>query len=226
MVLAQSSNNLTKPLEPMNESLLASRMENFLGHKKPVFINISMTCLVHDMISQLYDGHLSSAPDRSFRWSISSASLPNFVHSFIRTKDCFLYTVGGPCLLLELAPCYADSVMTVFAKVYWQFTKTTFPALQSRLSYGEMYRITPRSTRDAFGIISHSGFSAPKDELTYSVTKSPLPLQWDCSQACFHAPVLYKAEVCSIPCSLEIHAFYLPVAHDRVNTKCSRLSCL
>jgi hypothetical protein len=165
-------------------------------HKQPILVNISMTCLVHDMISLLYDSHLSGTSPCRFQWSISSSSLPNFVYNFVRTKDCFLYTAGGPCILLELTPCYTNGILAVFAKLHWQLPKITFSALPTRLSYNEMYRITPRPTHDTLGAAEYSGFSPLSEDIAYSITKSPLPLQWDYIQACFHAPVLHNDGVC------------------------------
>ena len=110
----------------MNETLLVSRIVETLLPKQPRMMNVSMTHLIHDMISLLYTVHRSDTTHRKLSWSLSAGDLPNFVYNFVRTQDCFLQTLDGPCLLLDLSHSYTDCVLTVFANIHWQLPRTTF----------------------------------------------------------------------------------------------------
>jgi hypothetical protein len=168
-------------------------------------VKVSMTRLVHDMISSLYTVHRSETTHCNLFWSLDSEDLPNFVYNIVRTQDCFFHHLTGSCLLLDLSHSYADNVFTVFAKVHWQIPRITFSALPNQLSDGEMYRIIPHFADPTLSSSSCSSFSSYKDDLTYWVSKSPLPLQWDVSRECFYATVHREPMVCCLSANISQH---------------------
>jgi hypothetical protein len=170
-------------------------MVSYLSSKQALVFNVLMTDLVHDMISRLYSIHRSEHTHRDFEWSLSSGNLPNFVYNFVRTQDCLLHAAGGPYVMFDLSNSYTAGGLAVFADIHWQLPRTTFSALPTRLSNGEMYRIIPHFADASLGAGGYRGPSGSKDEILYSISKSPIPLQWDFDQECFQAPIAYQSKV-------------------------------
>jgi hypothetical protein len=169
-------------------------MVDYLNTEEPLLLNVSMSHLVHDMISQLYSLHRSDTTQRKFTWSLASGCLPDFVYNFVRTQDCFMHTPDGPCVLFELAHSYTDGVLTAIANIQWFLPRVTFSALATRLTKNDVYRITPFWS-DATAADSTSGFSSIKDDIQYAVPVSTLPFKWDYARGCFHAPVSLNSKV-------------------------------
>jgi hypothetical protein len=159
-------------------------------------VKVSMTDLVHGMISLLYNTLASETLHRKFEWSLSSGNLPDFVFNIVRLQDCFRHTNDGSFVFFNLSHSYTVGDLTAFADLHWRLPRVTFSALSTRLVNGQMYRIIPHFADAGSGTTVCSGFSARKDDIMYSVIRSPLPLQWDFTHDCFHAPVLHDSPVC------------------------------
>jgi hypothetical protein len=161
---------------------------------EPLVLDVSMTHLVHDMMSQLYAMHRNDTTHRKFSWSLSSGRLSDFVYNLVRIQDCIWHTQDGPCVLFDLSHSYTDSTLTALANIQWHLPRVTFPALPTRLLQDEIYRITPQwfDTMDAAWT---SGFIPIKDDIRFAVPGSTLPMQWDYTSDCFHAPVSLNFEV-------------------------------
>ncbi|KAF1918725.1 hypothetical protein BDU57DRAFT_119054 [Ampelomyces quisqualis] len=180
--------------DPLNKSLLVSRLTDALVREQPLLLDVSMPQLVHDMISSLYKMYRNETTVRRFAWSLSCEQLPNLVYNFIRTQDCFIHTIGGPYLLFDVLGTYTGGGLTVYADIHWQAPRITFSALPTQLSDGEKYHITPHHSDATLSRAGIDGFSLTRDETTYSLSKSPLALQWDPWLECFHGPVQYDIE--------------------------------
>jgi hypothetical protein len=175
--------------------LLVSRMANFLAHEQSSMINLSMSRLVHDMISLLYSETCSETTTRrTMEWSLSSQELPSLVYNLARLHDCFIHTLNGPKVLFDVSQSYTRGVLTAFVNVRWQPPRVIFPDLPSRLFEGDPYRITPRFASIDLFADDNSEFHWLKDETTYTVTKSSLPLLWNDAEHCFYVPD--NQEVC------------------------------
>jgi hypothetical protein len=170
-------------------------MVSFLSSKQALVFNVSMTDLVHDMISRLYTIQRSEHTHRDFEWSLSSGQLPNFVFNFVRTQDCFLHAIGGPYVIFDLSNSYTAGGLAILADIHWQLPRITFSALPTRLSDGEMYRIIPHFSDASLGASAYRGLSGSKDEVVYSIIRSPIPLRWDFDQECFQAPIACQSKV-------------------------------
>ncbi|KAH5399897.1 hypothetical protein HBI32_180620 [Parastagonospora nodorum] len=178
-----------------NQSLVVPRMVKLLSSEQPLVIKICMIDLVDDMMSRIYAvGRGDEAAYRDFEWSLSSKSLPNFVFNFVRTQDCLLHAVDGPYLIFDLSNSYTVGSLTVFADLQWQLPRTTFSALPTRLSDGDTYRIIPHFSYTSLGASGYSGFSASKDEITYTVTRSQLTMKWDSAHKCFFTRIAHDSE--------------------------------
>jgi hypothetical protein len=181
-----------------------------------------MTQLVHDMVSSVYEMYRSETTVRRFAWSLSCEQLPNLVYNFIRTQDCFIHTSGGPYLQFDVVGSYTGGSLLVYVDIHWQAPRITFSALSTRLSEGEKYHITPHYSDATVSRASSDGFSLIKDEITYSLSKSPLALQWDHWLECFRGPVQYDVE------ASQLRGFYnghLLTYISRVMVVCSKPSC-
>lgn len=179
-----------------NEALLIPRIVNLLSREHTLMVKVSMTDLVHEMISLLYNTHRSETLHRKFDWSLSSGNLPDFVLKFVRTQDCFHHALDGSFVFFDSSYSYTVGNLTAFADLHWRLPRITFSALPTRLVNGETYRIIPHFADASSSATAYSGVSTRKDDITYSVTKSPLPLQWDFTHDCFHVPVLHDSPVC------------------------------
>jgi hypothetical protein len=180
--------------------LLVSRMADFLEHEQSCTINLSMSRFIHDMISLLYSNNSSGITTRrTMEWSLSSQELPSLVYNLIRLHDCFMHTLNGPKVLFDVSQSYTRGVLTAYVKVRWQAPRVTFSELPSRLSEGDPYRITPRFASMDLRTDDNNGLRWLKDEITYTVTKSSLPLLWDDAEQCFYVPD--HQEVCHPPFS-------------------------
>lgn len=173
-------------------------------------MKICVIDLVDDMMSRIYAiGRGDEATYRAFEWSLSSKSLPSFVFNFVRTQDCLLHAVDGPYLLFDLSNSYTVGSFTLFVDLHWHLPRTTFSALPTRLSNGNTYSIIPHFSHESLGASKYSGgFTASRDEITYTVTRSQLPMQWDAAHKRFFARIARDSEVC-IPHVLGIMA--LPI---------------
>jgi hypothetical protein len=179
----------------MNEAHLISRMVEFLMFGDCLMVNVSMKRLVHDIISHLYTVHRSDMIRGKFDWSLSSGRLPNFVYNFVRTNDCLLHTSDGLCLLFDLSHSYCDGVLTAFANVHWHLPRISFSTFLTPSSNDETCRIIPHFVDAVLGASSHNEFSPSRDEIRYSVTRSSLPLRWDCARDCFYTHAAIGSEV-------------------------------
>jgi hypothetical protein len=169
-----------------------------LKPNQPTETALSMTKLVHQMISRLYNRWPSETLGRHLAWSLSSGNLPGFVFDFVGTHDCILYEPEDPKtarIMYTISPSYCESILNISVELKWHLANTTFLGLFSRLSFGEMYRIAPRFDKTCLGGGSQS-FSPYTHNVTYSVLSSTLPLQWDFQNGCFHAPAVYGPRVC------------------------------
>jgi hypothetical protein len=180
--------------------LLVSRMANFLEHEQSSMINLSMSRFIHDMISLLYSDNCSEITTRrTMEWSLSSQELPSLAYNLVRLHDCFVHTLNGPKVLFDVTQPYTRGILTAFVKIRWQAPRVTFSELSSHLLEGDPYRITPRFASIELRTDDNSGFRWLKDETTYTVTKSSLPLLWDDAEQCFYVPD--HQEVCQLlPC--------------------------
>jgi hypothetical protein len=80
--------------------------------------------------------------------------------------------------------------LTAFAGLHWRLPRVTFSVHPMRPVKGQMFYISPYFVDTSSKAAVYSGFSARKDDITYSVTRSPLLFQWDSTHQWFHAPVL------------------------------------
>jgi hypothetical protein len=141
------------------------------------------------MMSLLYSDDCSEMTTRrTMEWSLSSQELPSLVYNLVRLHDCFIHTLNGPKVLFDVSQSYTRGVLTAFVNVRWQPPRVIFSDLPSRLLEGDPYRITPRLANIDLFADDNNGFSWLKDEITYTVTKSSLPLLWDDAEQCFYVP--------------------------------------
>ncbi|KAF2826911.1 hypothetical protein CC86DRAFT_466693 [Ophiobolus disseminans] len=183
---------LLKYSDPMNEALLVPRMLESINPRRPLTMVIDMTSLIHRMIARLYEDDCTDTATNKLTWSMSTGELPSFVYNFVRTHDCITFTSEGPRVTFNVSPSYSNSILTVFGEAQWQLRHTTFSALPTRLSYGDMYSITPQCEETSSD--TYLGFSPYKTITTYSASNPSLPLQWDFNHECFHAPVLFHLQ--------------------------------
>jgi hypothetical protein len=88
-------------------------------HKR--LVEIDLPNLVYDMIDAFYTDHPSETAARNFRWSLGSGDLPSFVYNYITTQDCFLRTLEGLHLSVNVSiDCVTMPVLAVSAYVAWQ----------------------------------------------------------------------------------------------------------
>jgi hypothetical protein len=179
-----------------NEALLIPRIVNLLSREHVLMAKVSMADLVHEMISLLYNTLPTDTLHRRFEWSLSSGNLPDFVFNVIRTQDCFHHTCDGSFVFFDLSNSYTVGDLAAFADLHWRLPRVTFSALPTRLVNGQMYHIIPHFVDASSDATVCNGFSARKDDITYSLTRSPLPLQWDFTHDWFHAPVMHDSPVC------------------------------
>ncbi|KAH7413611.1 hypothetical protein DE146DRAFT_1283 [Phaeosphaeria sp. MPI-PUGE-AT-0046c] len=176
------------------QPLMMDRMMQFFKNTQPLMINVDMLRLVDDMIRQMYTTYPSVTAQRRFPWTLSSGDLPSFVYNFVHTQDCFTYSIDGPRVWVDLSSRHSQGDLIVYVELHWQYEKTTFLGLRHRLSCDQSYRITPYTAVAGDTTRERYNFSQAQSDVTYSVSKSSLPLQWDDQQDCFHSVVLRDAQ--------------------------------
>jgi hypothetical protein len=224
--LLMSLQFLTEITDAKNKMLLVTRMANFLEHHHSHVMKVSMTRLVHNMISLLYNDNRSETTPRSMEWSLSCQELPSFVYNFVRLHDCFIHTRNGPKVKFDISQSYTGGILTAFTKFHWQPPRVTFPGLPSWLLDGGTYRITPRFDNIGLSTDDYSAFRRFNYESTYTVTRSTLSLLWNHDQEWFEAPITYISEVCRplYSCS-EPPASVLLIVSRKLIMDCMKPSC-
>lgn len=141
------------------------------------------------MIECLYDNYCSDNVRRYLKWSLGSGDLPSFVYNFVRTQDCFLHSLTGPCLAVDLSSrCDTSAMLAVVADLVWQPPNISFRDVPKYLRAGEHYYIAPyRVDSD----LAHNlvPFRLVAETIHYTMPPSSFPLQWDPSEKAFQGLV-------------------------------------
>jgi hypothetical protein len=157
--------------EPTNETLLVPRIVDYLSHKQMGMLRILADDIVLSMISRFYDGSLTML------WSLGSGDLREHVHKIVRTYDCFLHGLDVCCVFFNITHSFVDGKLAVSATIDWQLPRITFSALPTELPVGDVYRIVPHFANPNIGAVSPRTCTTHEDSITYTITKSPLPLE-------------------------------------------------
>jgi hypothetical protein len=182
--------------EPTNETFLTPRIVDYLSHNQMGTVRVVLDDIVLSMISRFYDGSFKMP------WSLGSGNLQEHVHKIVRTYDCFLRGLDVYCVFFNLTHSFVDGKLAVSANIDWQLPRITFSALPTELLAGDVYRIVPHFANPSIGAVSRRAWTTHEDSITYTITKSPLPLEWDPKCGCFFATVpsgtsLVETELCA-----------------------------
>lgn len=174
---------------PKTLRCMVDRMSYFFERTHSMWINVDMLRLVDDMIGRMYTTYRSDTAQRRFPWTLSSGDLPSLVYNFVHAQDCLSYSIDGPSVYAGFSSRYSQGDMIVYVDLHGHYERTSFMGLRDHLSCGKSYRITPFTEVAGGGGDDHCNFSRACSEVTYSISKSPLPFQWDDDQECFHSLV-------------------------------------
>lgn len=160
-----------------------------LSEKRSRLIDIDLAQLTRDMVDLFYERHASGSDDQNFSWSLGSRDLPSFVYNFIRTQDCFFPDSTGPYLSVQYANyAYVNSIFTVTAELSWHRPDVEFDKCIIWAPDDEEYRITPYHTEPELTHQS-SSFKLAPDRISFSLSRTSVPFQWDSDQECFRVLV-------------------------------------
>lgn len=171
-------------------------MEYFFERSRSIWINVDMLRLVDDMIGRMYTAYRSDTAQRRFPWTLSSGDMPSLVYNYVHAQDCLSYSVDGPSVHAGFSSRYSQGDMVVYVDLHGQYEKTSFMGLRDSLPSGKSYRITPFTEVAGDSSNGRCNFTRASSEVKYSIGKSPLPLQWDDEQECFHSIVHRGTQVC------------------------------
>ncbi|KAH7071425.1 hypothetical protein BKA63DRAFT_419420 [Paraphoma chrysanthemicola] len=185
---------LNQYIDPSNEALLVSRFQKYLEFSQTSPAEISITSLVEDMVAHVYEQPHSHDLHLPFPWTLSSGHMPSLVYNFVSTRDCFLHTTASSKVFFKLEYQYYYGVMHIKLKLLWSSPKIEFPSLRTAIHCGETYIVAPQLDETSLGTTKLGVFDVYRNDISFSISSSAVPLRWHSGDNCFHTVVRQRDE--------------------------------